>query len=108
VARAFVTDPKLIIADEPTGNLEAVARNILDLLETLNREFDKTILIVTHDAEPPPARNGSCTSRPSRSSRRMTHAFRFLSALPPLDFSFPLARDTLDSLVPPMVATCYA
>lgn len=50
VARAFVTDPKLIIADEPTGNLDAVAaRNVLDLLQTLNESFDKTILMVTHD-----------------------------------------------------------
>ncbi|MEW6366220.1 MAG: ABC transporter ATP-binding protein [Acidobacteriota bacterium] len=51
VARAFVTDPKLIIADEPTGNLDAAAAgNILDLLDTLNREFHKTILMVTHDS----------------------------------------------------------
>ncbi len=51
VARAFVTDPKLIIADEPTGNLDAVAaRNVLDLLDTLNRDLGKTILMVTHDA----------------------------------------------------------
>jgi putative ABC transport system ATP-binding protein len=50
VARAFVTDPKLIIADEPTGNLDAVAaRNVLDLLQMLNESFEKTILMVTHD-----------------------------------------------------------
>ncbi len=50
VARALVTDPKLIIADEPTGNLDAAAaRNVLDLLQTLNGEFRKTILMVTHD-----------------------------------------------------------
>lgn len=50
VARAIVTDPKLIIADEPTGNLDAVAAgNVLDLLQTLNDSFAKTILMVTHD-----------------------------------------------------------
>ncbi len=51
IARALVTDPKLIIADEPTGSLDAVAAsNVLDLLETLNGRFQKTILMVTHDA----------------------------------------------------------
>ncbi|MBI2841321.1 MAG: ABC transporter ATP-binding protein [Acidobacteria bacterium] len=50
IARAFVTDPKLIVADEPTGNLDAVAaKNILDLMQTLNERFHKTILMVTHD-----------------------------------------------------------
>jgi putative ABC transport system ATP-binding protein len=50
IARALVTDPKLLIADEPTGNLDAVAaKNILDLLQTLNRDYAKTILMVTHD-----------------------------------------------------------
>jgi putative ABC transport system ATP-binding protein len=50
IARAFVTDPKVLVADEPTGDLDAKsAHEILELLETLNREFKKTIVMVTHD-----------------------------------------------------------
>ncbi len=50
IARAIVTDPTLIVADEPTGDLDKVsAEEILNLLTRLNREFSKTILMVTHD-----------------------------------------------------------
>jgi putative ABC transport system ATP-binding protein len=50
IARAIVTDPDVLVADEPTGDLDAKsAEDILDLLETLNREFGKTIVMVTHD-----------------------------------------------------------
>jgi putative ABC transport system ATP-binding protein len=50
IARAIVTDPYLLVADEPTGDLDRVsAGEILDLLEQLNREFQKTIVMVTHD-----------------------------------------------------------
>ncbi|MFZ5875517.1 MAG: ABC transporter ATP-binding protein [Nitrospirota bacterium] len=50
IARAVVTDPTLIVADEPTGDLDAQsAEEILSLLGRLHREFHKTIVMVTHD-----------------------------------------------------------
>jgi putative ABC transport system ATP-binding protein len=50
IARAIVTDPDLILADEPTGNLDAAsAHDVLTLLQKLNRDFGKTVVMVTHD-----------------------------------------------------------
>jgi putative ABC transport system ATP-binding protein len=50
IARAIVTDPTLLVADEPTGDLDKVsATEIMDLLGRLNQEFKKTIVMVTHD-----------------------------------------------------------
>jgi putative ABC transport system ATP-binding protein len=62
IARAIVTDPELIVADEPTGDLDRVsAADILALLRRLNESLGKTILMVTHDAQA------------ARSARRIIH-----------------------------------
>jgi len=50
IARAIVTDPTLLVADEPTGDLDRIsAEEVLDLMERLNAELKKTIIMVTHD-----------------------------------------------------------
>jgi len=50
IARALVTDPSLIVADEPTGNLDSNSANeILNILQSLSRSIGKTVLLVTHD-----------------------------------------------------------
>jgi putative ABC transport system ATP-binding protein len=50
IARAMVTDPSVLVADEPTGDLDGQsAADILGLLQRLNREFEKTVIMVTHD-----------------------------------------------------------
>lgn len=50
IARAIITDPMILVADEPTGDLDRVsAEDILKLLKRLNRELNKTIIMVTHD-----------------------------------------------------------
>jgi putative ABC transport system ATP-binding protein len=50
IARAIVTDPAILVADEPTGDLDKTsAEEILELMDRLNREINKTILMVTHD-----------------------------------------------------------
>src|SRR5688572_20843219 len=50
IARALVTDPRLLVADEPTGNLDAQsAHEVLDILGSLRRDTGKTVIMVTHD-----------------------------------------------------------
>jgi putative ABC transport system ATP-binding protein len=50
IARAIVSDPSLLVCDEPTGDLDRQsAEDVLKLLQTLNREHGKTIVMVTHD-----------------------------------------------------------
>lgn len=62
IARALATDPKLILADEPTGDLDrASADAVLELLARLNKEFNKTIVMVTHDP------------RAAQAARRVVH-----------------------------------
>jgi putative ABC transport system ATP-binding protein len=59
IARAIVTDPRIIVADEPTGDLDATAaRSIMGLLTRLNDELGKTLIMVTHDA-----RTAECATR---------------------------------------------
>ncbi|HPU25138.1 MAG TPA: ABC transporter ATP-binding protein [Phycisphaerae bacterium] len=59
IARAIVTDPRILVADEPTGDLDATAaRAIMELLSRLNAELGKTLIMVTHDA-----RTAECASR---------------------------------------------
>ena len=67
IARAIVNDPKIIVADEPTGDLDRKsADEILTLLERLNKEFKKTILMVTHD--PAAAERATVTHRLDKGS----------------------------------------
>jgi len=50
IARAIVTDPRILVADEPTGDLDAAtAKSVMALLTRLNEELDKTLVMVTHD-----------------------------------------------------------
>ena len=50
IARAIITDPTLLVADEPTGDLDRVsAADVLKLMDRLNRELGKTVIMVTHD-----------------------------------------------------------
>ena len=52
VARALINDPKLILADEPTGNLDSkMGAEVMDLLHTLNRQDGRTVVMVTHNEE---------------------------------------------------------
>lgn len=50
IARAFVNEPKVIIADEPTGNIDPeMSRGIMELLIKINQQFDRTVIVITHE-----------------------------------------------------------
>ncbi len=73
IARAIVTDPTLLLCDEPTGDLDRKAGDeILDLLQALNREYGKTIIMVTHD--PHAAERSNRTIHLDKGTLREDHA----------------------------------
>jgi lipoprotein-releasing system ATP-binding protein len=52
IARALANDPKVLLGDEPTGNLDSrSAKNVYNLFDRLNRELHQTVIVVTHDEE---------------------------------------------------------
>jgi putative ABC transport system ATP-binding protein len=84
IARAIVTDPDLILADEPTGNLDAnSARDALTLLGRLNQEFGKTIVMVTHDPH---------AARSARSIRYLEKGVLLPPGVAPEDWVLPSSQ----------------
>ena len=80
IARAIVTDPTLLLADEPTGDLDAKsAAEMLTLLQRLNEEFKKTIVMVTHDPHAAERAVATCcTSKRAPSSSRWCRRMKFI------------------------------
>jgi putative ABC transport system ATP-binding protein len=79
IARAFAGEPKLLLADEPTGNLDAATgADVADLMFRLNREHATTLVLVTHDI----AVAGRCARRLSLASGRLVADERVADALP--------------------------
>ena len=70
IARAIVTDPTILVADEPTGDLDRVsAEEILTMMERLNGEMGKTIVMVTHDPPPGGPAGKGCEAVGKKSAR---------------------------------------
>ena len=73
IARAIVSDPTLLVCDEPTGDLDRQsAEEVLGLLRALNRDHGKTILMVTHDPEGGRVRQPHAASRQGHAGRERT------------------------------------
>jgi putative ABC transport system ATP-binding protein len=71
IARAIVSDPKLMLCDEPTGDLDReTAEEILSMLQTLNKDLGKTIVMVTHDRKRRVMPSARCISIRATSARR--------------------------------------
>ena len=69
IARALAGEPRLILADEPTGNLDSArSREIVELLHSIARERDAAVLLVTHDLEAAAIADRRCTLRDGRLS----------------------------------------
>jgi ABC-type glutathione transport system ATPase component len=80
IARAIVSDPTLLLADEPTGDLDShSATEILEILKRLNEDFNKTVVMVTHHPHAAPTRTSPATLRKAccfRQDRKSGHKLR--------------------------------
>jgi putative ABC transport system ATP-binding protein len=84
IARAIVTDPTLLLCDEPTGDLDRKAGDeVLDLLQALNREHGKTIIMVTHDPH--------AADRATQVLHLEGNADGGVAEIPPADLAQPVA-----------------
>jgi len=77
IARALVGEPRLILADEPTGNLDSIrSREIIELLHSIAHERDAAVLLVTHDLEAAAIADRRCTLRDGKLSEDSAPAVR--------------------------------